>query len=317
MPLDEIEAAPDGRQHPETQHVHLEQPERVEIVLVPLDDGAVLHRRVLDRHQLGERPARDHEAADVLRQMPREAEQRACERQHPRKHRARRIEPGLAHAIGLDGGPVPPLHRPRQRLDLQRIEVHRLRHVPQCAARAVADHGGGERGAAAAVLLIDVLDDLLASLVLEVDVDVRRLVALARDEALEEQRHPSGIDLGDPQAETHGRIRRRAAPLAENAERTRIAHDVVHRQEIRIEVELRDQRELALDELRHLRGRAIGPASAHALQGELSQPARRCLALGDDLARVLVAQLLEREAAARSDRERRLDQLGRIDLAQP
>jgi hypothetical protein len=112
MALDEIEAAPDGRQHPETQHVHLEQAERVEIVLVPLDDRAVLHRRVLDRHQLGERSARNNEAADVLRQMPREAEQRACEREHPREHRPRRVEPGLAHAIGLDGGPIPPLHRP-------------------------------------------------------------------------------------------------------------------------------------------------------------------------------------------------------------
>src|SRR6185295_17599242 len=101
----------------------------------------------------------------------------------------------------------------------------------------------------------------------------------------------------------------RAAPLAEDAERTRIAHDVVHRQEVRIETELRDQRELALDELHHLSGRAIGPASAHALQGELSQPARRCLTVGGDLARVFVAQLLEREAAARSDRKGRLDQL--------
>ena len=38
---------------------------------------AVGHRRVLDRHQLAERSARDDEAADVLRQVPRKAEQLA------------------------------------------------------------------------------------------------------------------------------------------------------------------------------------------------------------------------------------------------
>ena len=53
----------------------------------------------------------------------------------------------------------------------------------------VGDHGGGQRRALAAVLAVDVLDHLLAPLVLEVDVDVRRLVALARDEALEQHRH--------------------------------------------------------------------------------------------------------------------------------
>jgi hypothetical protein len=54
-------------------------------------------------------------------------------------------------------------------------------------AGAVGDDGGGDAGAVAAVLLIDVLDHLLAPLVLEIDVDVGRLVALGGDEALEEK----------------------------------------------------------------------------------------------------------------------------------
>ena len=45
-------------------------------------------------------------------------------------------------------------------------------------ARPIADHRGRERGAVAAVLFVDVLDDFFAPLVLEVDVDVGRLVAL-------------------------------------------------------------------------------------------------------------------------------------------
>ena len=54
-------------------------------------------------------------------------------------------------------------------------------------ARAVGDDGGGDAGAVAAVFLVDVLHHLLAPLVLEIDVDVGRLVALGRDEALEEE----------------------------------------------------------------------------------------------------------------------------------
>ncbi len=53
--------------------------------------------------------------------------------------------------------------------------------------RAVVDDGGGDARAIAAVALVDVLDDLLAPLMLEIDVDVRRLAALDGDEALEQQ----------------------------------------------------------------------------------------------------------------------------------
>src|SRR3546814_16110293 len=76
--------------------------------------------------------------------------------------------------------------------------------------RAVADDGCGQRRALAAILLIDVLHDLLAALVLEVDVDVGRLLALGGDEALEQQVHARGIDLGDAEAEAAGRVGGRA-----------------------------------------------------------------------------------------------------------
>jgi hypothetical protein len=109
-------------------------------------------------------------------------------------------------------GRVPPLHGAREPLGLHRIEPDGLGHVAQRAARPVADDGGRERGALAAVLAVDVLDDLLAPLVLEVDVDVRRLVALARDEALHEQLAARGIHLGDAEAVAHHRVRGRPAP---------------------------------------------------------------------------------------------------------
>ena len=96
----EVERAADRREHAEPEHVDLEQAERVEIVLVPLDHRAVGHRGVLDRHEFLEQVARDHEAADVLRQVPRKAEQLPREREHLRQHRDCR-DRARTHARGL------------------------------------------------------------------------------------------------------------------------------------------------------------------------------------------------------------------------
>ena len=62
-----------GRQHAERQHVDLENAERIEIVLVPFDRGAALHRRRHDRRDFVEAALRDDEAAGMLRQVAREA----------------------------------------------------------------------------------------------------------------------------------------------------------------------------------------------------------------------------------------------------
>ena len=97
----------------------------------------------------------------------------------------------------------------------------RLADVAHGGARGSGDVGG-HRGAVAAVLLVDVLDHLLAPLVLEVDVDVGRLVALGRDEALEEQLDAYRVDGGDAEAVADGGVGRRAAALAEDAARGRI-----------------------------------------------------------------------------------------------
>ncbi len=66
------------------------------------------------------------------------------------------------------------------------------------------------------LVLVDLLDDLFAPLVLEIDVDVGRLVALVGQEALEQDFVLVGIDLGDAQAVADGGVGGRAAPLAED-----------------------------------------------------------------------------------------------------
>jgi len=69
---------------------------------------------------------------------------------------------------------------------LQRIEPERFPDVAQRALGLISDERGRERRSPAAVFPVDVLDDFLAPLVLEIDVDIGRLVALLRDEALEQ-----------------------------------------------------------------------------------------------------------------------------------
>ncbi len=62
------------------------------------------------------------------------------------------------------------------------------------------DHGGADPGAVAAVAFVDVLDHLLAALVLEIDVDVGGLAARLGDEALEDHGADSGETLVTPSA---------------------------------------------------------------------------------------------------------------------
>ena len=67
MPPQQIEALVNAAQHTERQDIDLEHAQRIEIVLIPLDDRAVLHRGVLDRHDLIKPSLRDNETADMLR----------------------------------------------------------------------------------------------------------------------------------------------------------------------------------------------------------------------------------------------------------
>ena len=98
--VDECDRLADRRQHAERQQVDLEHAERLDVVLVPLDDRTVVHRGPLDGHALAERSARDHEPADMLRAVAREAEDLAHEADEMRGARRCGIESGLAKPRG-------------------------------------------------------------------------------------------------------------------------------------------------------------------------------------------------------------------------
>jgi hypothetical protein len=236
------------------------------------------------------------------------------ERRQAQHDRARRIEAGVAQACGELLAVVPPGDRLGDAVDLPGIESQRLAHIAQRALGLISDERGRERGAPAAVFPVDVLDDFLAPLMLEIDVDVGRLVALLRDEALEQELLLCGIDLGNLQGVADGGIGRRAAPLAENAPAASVADDVLDRQEKRLVAKLGDEQELPFDEIPDFLRCAGGKAPLQSLPGELAQPARRGFVRGDELFGILVAQLLQRKTAALSDACGLCEQFGRIDL---
>ena len=213
----QVERLADAGQHAEAQHVDLQDPQRIQVILVPFDGGAVLHGGVGDGHDLRQRPARDHEAAHMLGQMAREAGQLARQLDRHAQARLGRVEADFADMFLVDAVGAPAPYRAGQRRDRVGRQRQRLADLADRHARAIVDHGRGEAGALAAVLAVDVLDHLLAALMLEIDVDVGRFAALGRDEALEQQIHAARIDGGDAEAVAHRRVRRRAAPLAEDA----------------------------------------------------------------------------------------------------
>src|SRR5690242_21316543 len=148
------------------------------------------------------------------------------------------------------------------------------------------DYGRGDPGTVAAVFLIDVLDYLLAPLVLEIDVDIGRLPALLGDEALEQQVIHRRIDGGDSEAVADRAVRRRAAPLAKDFSASCEFDDVVDGQEIAREVELGDNPQLLVYLGTHLLWNAVRPIIRCALPGEMRQLFLRRPALGHTLARI-------------------------------
>ena len=183
-------------------------------------------------------------------------------------------------------------------------EADRLRHLAQRRAGPVRDHVGHLRGALAPVLAVDVLDHLLASLVLDVEVDVGGTVALEREEALEQQAEVDRVGLGDAQRVADRAVRRAPATLAVDVVDAAELDDVDQHQEVAGEVELLDHVELVRDLRRRLRVLRMGRRVAHAsaAHGELTQPGHLGVAVGH----VVIGELRRREPEIERTRTRQL-----------
>ena len=249
-------------QHAQRQAIHLQHAQHVQVVLVPLDDGSRRHGRILDGHQAGQRAVGDHEPAHVLRQVAGMVAQRLHQMQQPLHQWGGRIETGLRQPVGHVVAIATAPETGTDGRDLIGRKAQRPGHVTRRAAPPIADDVGCQRRPHPTILAVDVLKDLLAALVLEIHVDVGRLVALAADETLDQHLHPGRVHLDDAQHETDGRICGRTATLAKNALATSKAHDVVNREEVGLIAQVGNQRQLMLDQPDDPFGRPLRPAPA-------------------------------------------------------
>ena len=141
----------------------------------------------------------------------------------------------------------PPVDLLRPRVLLAGGVAEGAGHVAHRRAGPVGDDVGHLRRVLAAVAPVDVLDDLFATVALDVDVDVGRTVALGGQEALEQQTERHRVGLGDAEGEAHRRVGRRPAALAEDVGATAELDDVPHDEEVAGEAELLDDRQLVVD----------------------------------------------------------------------
>ncbi len=58
---DLLQGLADRRQYPKTEHVNFHEADRVDVILVPLDDRAIGHAGVLDRHEPRQRRPLDRD----------------------------------------------------------------------------------------------------------------------------------------------------------------------------------------------------------------------------------------------------------------
>ena len=196
------------------------------------------------------------------------------------------------------------------------VEAERLADVADRAARPIRDDGCSQRRALAGILAIDVLNDLLATLVLEIHIDVGRLVALFRNETLHQSRHPLRIDLGYPETEADDGVRRGAPALTQDADAPRVTNDVVDSQEIRLVLQLTDQRELVLDEPPDFRRLARRPTPAASRLRQGTQMRCRRFTGRYELVRIFVSELGKREVDAFEYCERLSEEGARIPAYQ-
>ena len=217
------------------EEVHLQETDALDLLHRPLGRDFVL-LALVERGELGDRPRRNHDAGGVHRRVPRHPlERRPMSRQllHLRVAALQLLE---ARAL-LERLVERHVERRRDQLgDLVDVGERHVEHAPDVAHHGLRLHRpeGDDLGdVLAAVLARDVVDDLAAAALAEVDVDVGQRDALGVEEALEEQVELDRVDVGDLQAPGDDRAGGGAAARADrDAGFAREADEVPDDQEV-------------------------------------------------------------------------------------
>src|SRR5262249_33240144 len=149
--FDEFERLADAGQHAESEHVDLEYAKRVEIVLIPFDEGTFVHCRVRDRHRFVETIPRDDEAADMLGEMAREGLYLRDERAHFSDAGAVDVDPRALERVGADWAAAHAPDRGGECPDRVLRQAEDLADFADGGATAGGNHGRGDARPLAAV----------------------------------------------------------------------------------------------------------------------------------------------------------------------
>ena len=291
--LDVVEGVVDDREVAQPEEVHLDEAEGLARRVVELRDDLAVLLPPHDRDDVDQRLARHDDAGGVHAPL-------ALEVLEP----DRGVEDRLGLGIRLDQrAELARLLEPRVLLVEHALERHVLAHhrgrhrlgEPLPHAEREAEHATGVlqrllgldravgddlRDALVAVLLGDVLDDLAAATVVEVDVEVGHRDAVGVEEPLEDEAVLQRVEVGDP----HGvRGHRAGAGAAARTDADAVAlgpvDEVRDDEEVAREPHLRDDAGLVLRLRAHRVGDAAGVALVQAGLDLLDEPGVLGLAL--------------------------------------
>ena len=106
---------------------------------------------------------------------------------HKRDPPVARVDADGAKRLVIGAGCFASPRLSRQRRLNIAAEAEYLGHLAKRAARAVGDHRRGQSGTGPAVSGINMLNHLLAALMLEINIDIGRLAARLADKTLEQR----------------------------------------------------------------------------------------------------------------------------------
>ena len=243
---DQVDGVVQRREHAEAEQIELHEARSCTVVFVPLQHRPLVHPAPLDRAYLDHRPVGDHHAARVDTEVAR----RVFDFERQFKHRLRNDRSLFLFLLlhcHRNSSPAIDLFRPG--VLLAGFVAERFGHVAHRRTRPVGDHVGDLCGVMSSVAFIHVLDDFLAAVRLDVDVNVGWAIPLGRQEAFEQQAERHGIGGRDPDGVADRRVRCTPAPLTVNVGTTAEFHEIPHHKEVAGEVELFDQRQLTVNGL--------------------------------------------------------------------